>query len=50
MKRTVYFIVMLLLGAGCNEKVIEKPENLIPRDKMIDIYQSYKARLRQGES
>jgi len=38
MKRTVYFIAMLLLGAGCNEKVIERPENLIPRDVMIDIY------------
>jgi len=38
MKRTVYFIVMLLLGVGCNEKVIEKPENLIPKEKMIDIY------------
>ncbi len=38
MKRAVFFIVFLLIGAACNEKVIEKPENLIPRDKMIDIY------------
>jgi len=38
MKRTAYFIVLLLLGIACSEKVIEKPEDLIPREKMIDIY------------
>ncbi len=38
MKRTAYFMVFILLVVACNEKVIEKPENLIPREKMIDIY------------
>ena len=38
MKRAAYFILFLLLVVACDEKVIEKPENLIPREKMINIY------------
>jgi len=37
MKRLLYIITFLFLVAGCNEKVIEKPEDLIARDKMVDI-------------
>ena len=37
MKRVLYSFLMLSLVISCNEKVIEKPENLIPRDKMVDI-------------
>ncbi|MBT8320192.1 MAG: DUF4296 domain-containing protein [Eudoraea sp.] len=37
MKRLLYLFVLLFLTAGCNEKVIEKPENLIAREKMVDI-------------
>lgn len=27
----------MLAGLACNEKVVEKPEDLIPREKMVDI-------------
>ncbi|MCE2613304.1 DUF4296 domain-containing protein [Flavobacteriaceae bacterium D16] len=37
MKRILYLISLLFLVVGCNEKVIEKPEDLIARDKMVDI-------------
>ena len=37
MKRALNLLVVFLLAIACNEKVIEKPENLIPRDKMVDI-------------
>ena len=37
MKRLLYIITFLFLVAGCNEKVIEKPDDLIAKDKMIDI-------------
>lgn len=36
MKKIVFALGFLLLLA-CAEKVVEKPENLIPKDKMIDI-------------
>jgi len=29
---------MLLLLVSCGEKVIEEPENLIPKEKMIDMF------------
>jgi hypothetical protein len=37
--RMVKFIVPIFLGLlfSCNEKVVEKPENLIPEDKMAAI-------------
>ena len=37
MKKILHIITFLFLVAGCNEKVIEKPEGLIARDKMVDI-------------
>ncbi len=37
MKRVLYLIIFIFLVAGCNEKVIEKPEDLIARDEMVDI-------------
>ena len=30
-------MLFIIVVAGCNEKVIEKPEDLIARDKMVDI-------------
>ncbi|MEN8797784.1 MAG: DUF4296 domain-containing protein [Flavobacteriaceae bacterium] len=35
-----FFIVMILAMAffSCNEEVIEKPENLIPKEQMTEIY------------
>ncbi|MEN8788939.1 MAG: DUF4296 domain-containing protein [Flavobacteriaceae bacterium] len=35
-----FFIVMILAMAffSCNEEVIEKPENLIPKEEMTEIY------------
>lgn len=37
MKKALYILILILLVAGCNEKVIEKPEDLISKDKMVDI-------------
>lgn len=37
MKRVLYLLIFLMLASACNEKVIEKPEDLIAREKMIDI-------------
>ena len=37
MKRLLYIITFLFLVGSCNEKVIEKPDDLIAKDKMIDI-------------
>lgn len=37
MKRVLYLCLFLFLTAGCNQKVIEKPEDLIAKDKMVDI-------------
>ncbi|SHG50664.1 DUF4296 domain-containing protein [Flagellimonas flava] len=36
MKRTVTFILALLF-LSCGEEVIEKPENLIPKEEMVNI-------------
>jgi len=36
MKKAVLFILLVSFFA-CNEKLIEKPENLIPKDKMVMI-------------
>ncbi|MGB5692590.1 MAG: DUF4296 domain-containing protein [Flavobacteriaceae bacterium] len=35
------YVLLVVLGIaffGCSEKVIEKPENLIPKDQMTEIY------------
>ena len=37
MKRVLYLFLFLTIASGCNEKVIEKPEDLIAKDKMVDI-------------
>ena len=36
MKRIV-IVICLIAFLSCNEKTIEKPENLIPRDQMVEI-------------
>jgi len=36
-KYTLFFIAIILIAASCKDKVIEKPKNLIERDKMIDM-------------
>ncbi len=36
MKKLMYFMVLTTLFA-CSEEVIEKPENLIPKDQMVEI-------------
>jgi hypothetical protein len=36
MKKAVFFFFGMLL-LSCGEKVVEKPENLIPKEKMVDI-------------
>ncbi|MBU2947854.1 DUF4296 domain-containing protein [Zobellia uliginosa] len=36
----VLVIVLVIFGfASCNEQLLEKPENLIPKEKMVDILQ-----------
>jgi len=37
MKRIATTLLVLFLVSACAEKVIEEPENLIPKDKMSDI-------------
>lgn len=37
MKKLVYLLSIALLFLSCNERVVEKPDNLIDRGKMIDI-------------
>ncbi|WP_333599256.1 DUF4296 domain-containing protein [Flavobacterium sp.] len=37
MKRSIAVICLLFLLVGCNNSTIEKPKNLIEKDKMIDI-------------
>lgn len=37
MKKVTQILLLLLLGVACSEKVIEKPEDLIPREKMVNI-------------
>ncbi len=36
MKKISFFIILISLFA-CNEKLLEKPENLIPKEKMVKI-------------
>ena len=36
MKKGILFVLGILLFS-CNEKVVEKPENLIPKEKMVTI-------------
>ncbi len=37
MRNTVTFLLALVLLVSCAEKVIEEPENLIPKEKMAEI-------------
>lgn len=37
MKRLFLISIWMLAGLACNEQVVEKPEDLIARDKMVDI-------------
>ncbi|MEC7770489.1 MAG: DUF4296 domain-containing protein [Bacteroidota bacterium] len=37
MRNTVIFLLALVLLVSCAEKVIEEPENLIPKEKMAEI-------------
>lgn len=36
MKKVIYILFLVLMGS-CAEKLLEKPNNLIPKDKMVDI-------------
>lgn len=36
MKKVIYIFVLVLI-ASCAEKLMEKPNNLIPKDKMVNI-------------
>lgn len=38
MKR-IFLAILICLVVSCGEKLIEKPDNLIPRDKIVQIYQ-----------
>lgn len=35
--KIIYFLISLLLLVSCEEQLVEKPENLIPKEKMISI-------------
>jgi hypothetical protein len=37
MKKTILYFCILLLAASCGKSVVEKPDNLIEEDKMVDI-------------
>ncbi|MAU15250.1 MAG: hypothetical protein CMH46_06875 [Muricauda sp.] len=37
MKYTVLFILVFMIFFSCAEKVVEEPENLIPKEKMTEI-------------
>ncbi|WP_281541462.1 DUF4296 domain-containing protein [Maribacter aestuarii] len=37
MKKSTIFFVVLMFLFSCAEKLIKKPDNLIPRDKMVEI-------------
>ncbi len=37
MKKIAGLLCAVLLLAGCNDKPVEKPDNLIPEDKMVNI-------------
>jgi hypothetical protein len=37
MNRPLLILLFVLLGASCGKKLLETPENLIPREKMADI-------------
>lgn len=37
MKHTILFFIGLFLMVSCAEKVVEEPENLIPKEQMMDI-------------
>lgn len=36
--KNLFLLLMMAVIAGCTDKVIEKPENLISEDQMVDIY------------
>ena len=36
-KLPIYLVLLVLVAYSCGEKWIEKPENLIPEKKMVDI-------------
>ena len=37
MKNTLSIILLFLLSISCNSNAVQKPENLIEREKMVDI-------------
>ena len=37
MKKTILLIVAILVLVSCGEKLVEPPEDLIPKDKMTDV-------------
>lgn len=37
MKKTIIVLFVLIAFASCKDTVVEKPENLIEKDKMVDI-------------
>ncbi len=37
MKNVSLFITIVAMVISCNKSPVEKPENLIPRDKMVDV-------------
>jgi len=36
-KLILFFILFMVVASSCKNKVVEKPKNLIDRDKMVDI-------------
>ncbi|NNJ89346.1 MAG: DUF4296 domain-containing protein [Eudoraea sp.] len=37
MKKLVLFLLVLVIGTSCVEKIIKKPDDLIPREKMTQL-------------
>lgn len=37
MKLKTFFLLLFLASAACSEKLVEKPENLIPEEKMVSV-------------
>jgi hypothetical protein len=36
-KRVIFLILLAVMTVGCEKPVVEKPQNLIPRDRMVQI-------------
>ncbi len=34
---STYFLLLILMVAGCEKPIVEKPRNLVPRDQMIEV-------------